>query len=164
MKRGFLSMFAGKKIISILVIFFITTCVGIASAQRLDQSLEEKTSMPAYEVEQNPNEAAKTIINNYLTGVMNKKNDGTPLIAFEIVKVNSMDLNELKVSVVLKYENYLASLPRDYSIIPVKDHYQVQKQFCVYDFIPDSPTYGTLKGCTPAAEDHQTSITLHTQN
>jgi len=32
----------------------------------------------------------------------------------------------------------------EYSIVPLQDRYQVQKQICVMDSIPDSPTKGTL--------------------
>jgi hypothetical protein len=71
---------------------FITACVSIVSAQRLDQSLEEKTGMPANEFLQSPKEAANKIATNYFMEVMNKKNDGTPLTNFEIIKVNSQDL------------------------------------------------------------------------
>ncbi|WP_419871448.1 hypothetical protein [Candidatus Pristimantibacillus sp. PTI5] len=153
-------MFASTKVASLLLVLFITTCIGIVSAQSLDKPLEEITSMPVNKVLQDPNESAKIIINDYFTEIMNKKNDGRKLIDFEIVKVNSNDLENIRVSVILKYENDLELPVIDYSIIPINNNYQVVKQYCAYDGDPESQTFGTIKGCTNVVNEDQISIVV----
>ncbi|WP_206669854.1 hypothetical protein [Paenibacillus luteus] len=101
-----------------------------------------------------PTESAKRIINDYFTEIMYVKDEGTALAGFEIVDVNSSNLQDIKVTVRLKYVNGLHLPTTNYSIVPIKNHYQVKKQYCAYDSIPESPTYGSLIGCTYESSDN----------
>jgi hypothetical protein len=151
-------MFGSRKVMFLMVILFVSTCIGIAGAQKLNKSLEEKTRMPINKVLENPNESVIKIVSDYFTEALNQKDVGIKLIDFDIVKVNSDDLNDIKVSVIFKYENDLVSPAIEYSVTPINNNYQVVKQVCVYNLISDSPDYGTLKGCTKAVNDNQTTL------
>jgi hypothetical protein len=138
-----------SKFASILVAVLFVVCAGIASAAGLkdDRSLEEITSRPIQDVKQlNLEETAKGIVQDYFTAIIKEGDTGgvTPLVAFSLGRVDTSDPSEIKVSVTLKYKEEGMELPPvDYSVVRVKDTYQVQKQVCIFDAIPDSPTKGT---------------------
>jgi hypothetical protein len=67
--------------------------------------------------------------------------------------VDTSDPTEIKVSVVLKYKDDDTLPPVDYSVVRVKNTYQVQKQVCVFDSIPNSPTKGTAQ-CSKSYTPH----------
>ncbi|MGG0823626.1 hypothetical protein ABE099_12160 [Paenibacillus turicensis] len=103
------------------------------------------TSKPIQAVEQNALEMSKLIIHDYFTAIQAKGNaEGAALEHFSIGKVDVSNPDEIIVEVTLKYVNYEVWPPVNYSIIRIDDTYQVQKQICVYDGDPDSPTRGTV--------------------
>ncbi|WP_139996254.1 hypothetical protein [Paenibacillus paridis] len=151
-------MSSSIKIISLITVLFTTLCIGIVSARYSDQTLEQRTRMAAGPFLSQPTESAKRIINDYFTEVMHGKDEGTALLGFEIVDVNTANLQDIKVAVRLNYVNGLHLPTTNYSIILIKNHYQVKKQYCSYDGIPESPTYGSLIGCTYERSDNGISI------
>ncbi|WP_133257555.1 hypothetical protein [Paenibacillus montanisoli] len=131
----------------LVVILLITiTSIGVASAQSSNKSLEEMTSMSLQDFEKAPIESAKVIINDYLTEIMQQKDsDGVALINYSIVNTDASDLNDIQVSVKLTYASRLDLPPVEYHVVRKGESYQVKKQFCAFDMIPDSPTRGTVR-------------------
>ncbi|QGQ93998.1 hypothetical protein EHS13_03280 [Paenibacillus psychroresistens] len=108
-------------------------------------SLEELTSKSAAEVQKNPGPAARSIITDYFTAIMAKGDtDGAPLMSFKVVGIDTSDMNRIKASIASEYEEFGIMPAVDYSLIKVKNRYQVEKQVCVYDMAPTSPTKGTV--------------------
>jgi hypothetical protein len=146
-----------SKFASILTVLFLVTCAGIVSAAGLqdNRSLEEKTSRPIQEVQQqNLEESAKSIVQDYFNSIIKEPAVGwTPLATFSLGRVDTSDPTEIKVSVVLKYKDDDELPPVDYSVVRVKNTYQVQKQVCVFDSIPNSPTKGTAQ-CSKSYTSH----------
>lgn len=145
-----------SKFVSILTLLFLVTCAGIVSAAELQDksSLEEKTSRPIQEVQQNLEESAKGIVQDYFNSIIKEPAVGwTPLATFSLGRVDTSDPTEIKVAVVLKYKDDDTLPPVDYSVIRVKNTYQVQKQVCVFNSIPNSPTNGTAK-CSKSYTPH----------
>jgi hypothetical protein len=148
--RGDLIVFRNGMFASFLVGTLLVMCVsivGMASAGGLSSSsLEEKTGKSVREFEKNPEEAATSIVTDYFTAIMKLSDSkGAPLNSFKIVKTDSSNPNDIRVSVILKYQDHQEWPALDYSIIKVDDTYQVQKQICVFDSIPESPTKGIAK-------------------
>lgn len=139
-------MFKNEKIMMFLMAVFLISCVGIASAQGSEKSLEETTGKSVQDVQKNPEESVKSIVSNYFSAIMQQgRKDGAALTDFRITNVDSSDLSDIKVSVNLKYEN-IPELPAvNYHVIRIDNTYQVKKQFCAYDLIPNSQTHGTVK-------------------
>jgi hypothetical protein len=138
-----------KKLPFLLTLTLFLLCAGIVSvnADKLitPQTLEVATSKPIQAVEQNPLKMSKLIIHDYFTAIQAKGNsEGAALERFSIGKVDVSNRDEILVEVTLKYVDYEAWPPVNYSIIKINDTYQVQKQICVYDGDPDSPTRGTV--------------------
>jgi bla regulator protein BlaR1 len=135
-------------IISLGVLFLTNGKTSAVATDSQQVQLEKMTSKTVEEVQKNPKEASKSIVTDYFNAQMKKgASDGVPLNSFRIVKVDTTDSNDLKVSVVLKYEGLKEWSPIEYSVIRVNDIYQVQKLICVLDSIPNSKTNGTVK-CT----------------
>jgi hypothetical protein len=157
-------MLKSERFSFLLVVALILICVGIASASASvlnNKSLEEMTSKSVQEVQKKPEEAAKSIITNYFTAIEKMGNsDGIPLDSFRIVKVDKTDPNDIKVAVVLKYADMDEWSAIDYSVIRVNDMYQVQKQSCVLDSIPDSPTKGIIKCSKNFVTDRNGSVVI----
>ncbi|MDQ0896193.1 MULTISPECIES: hypothetical protein [unclassified Paenibacillus] len=152
-----------SKFASILTVLFLVTCAGIVSAAGLqdNRSLEEKTSRPIQKVQQqNLEESAKGIVTDYFNAIIKEGDAGgvTPLIAFSLGKVDISDSANIKVSVDLKYKDDNMELPSvDYSVVRVDDKYQVQKQVCIFDAIPGSPTKGTAS-CSKIFIEHENGL------
>lgn len=141
---------------SLLVGLLFAGCVGIASAEALNVPAEAKSGKPVKEVVSNPEAAARSIAHDYFREIVSRKgSDGIALIDFAIVNVDASDLSELKVSVALTYDtdHYGEWPPVEYSIVPVQGKYQVKKQVCVMDAIPDSPGRGTVSCSKPLRQD-----------
>jgi hypothetical protein len=150
-----------SKFASILTVLFLVTCAGIVSAAGLqdNRSLEEKTSRPIQEVQQqNLEESAKGIIQDYFNSIIMEPAVGwTPLTSFSLGRVDTSDPTEIKVSVSLKYKDNDMLPPVDYSVVRVDDKYQVQKQVCIFDAIPGSLTKGTAS-CSKIFIGHENEL------
>ncbi|GGD66988.1 hypothetical protein [Paenibacillus nasutitermitis] len=139
---------SGNKFASLLVILFLIAIasVGIANAQNSNNSLEEKTSISVQKFEKDPVESAKKIISDYFLAFIQKKgSDGTALINYKIINIDTSDLNDVKVSVKLTYADNFDYPPVEYHVVKKSNSYQVNKQFCAFDMITDSPTRGTVR-------------------
>ncbi|WP_240418067.1 hypothetical protein [Paenibacillus periandrae] len=142
-------MFKNGTFAFVLVVVLVVSCIGIGIASAANNfkvvSLEEETSRMVQEVQKNPEGVAKEIVTNYFTEIMKKgDSEGVPLDSFRIVSVDNSNLNDISVSVILKYHDLDEWPAIDYSVVRINDRYQVQKQICVHDSVVNSPTKGTV--------------------
>ncbi|CAH1218367.1 hypothetical protein PAECIP111893_04418 [Paenibacillus plantiphilus] len=153
-------MFKNEKFMLLLMAVFVILCVGIASAQGSEQSLEELTGKSVQDVQKDPEESAKSMVSNYFSAIMQQEGKGgAALTDFKITNVDSSDLSDIKVTVNLKYENIPELPAANYHVIRIDNTYQVKKQFCAYDLIPNSRTHGTVN-CSSSGNEGSDNFTI----
>lgn len=98
-------------------------------------------------VEENDRSLAIKAAENYFNTIVSESADGkngTPLIDFEIVSVNSLNSDVIEIYVETKFKDSEKLPAAPYKVIKVKGEFKVQNTPIVYNMIPGSSDYGTF--------------------